>query len=202
MMTEPKIIRKEITKSLEVVIEDHEREENTERLLQALGREEELKTDLAGYRADINANLKGVRKTIKDMRTSLDKGKDIREVDCEEVWNYEATPLDILGVTVPANSVALVRLDTKELVDEPREITDKERQTSFLAQEQKPGAAGQGLEYPECNRLDLRAAHCGQCDDEDCGGCCWGCTHHLEQGEHPTTCRHPAEGAQAPQEAA
>ena len=34
-MTEARIIRKEITKLLEVVIEDHEREENTERLLQA-----------------------------------------------------------------------------------------------------------------------------------------------------------------------
>lgn len=43
------------------------------------------------------------------------------------------------------------------------------------AQEKRPE-----LEYPECNRLDLRAEHCigGDCgESEDCNGCCWDCLH-------------------------
>ena len=211
-MTEARIIRKEITRKLTRDYDEAELAGLHDELLSALNKQAALEGEKAIFNETIKGKLKPVLAAIESTRQKLNAGHEIADVDCEEVFNFQGEPSEIAYradndeewvVLVPANSVAVVRLDTKELVGEPREITDKERQTSFLGQEQPPAeeTTGEKQEYPECNRLDLRAAHCGQCDDEDCGGCCWGCTHHLEQGEQPSTCRHPA-GAQAPQEAA
>lgn len=219
-MQEARIIRNSTMKQLEVVIDEAEREENTDRLLQALAREEELKNNLAAYRADINGDLKGVRKTIKDMRASLDSGKEIQAVACEEVWNFEDSDQEIEGeVDVPANSVALVRTDTWEIVGEPRAITAEERQHSLFGASRAPelpepqsqpaeqGAQAQAaapIDPDECRRLDLRALHCGLCEDDACLKCCRlcdqhsdtmtqdqidGCRRELEEHEQPYTLR-------------
>ncbi len=202
-MSQPRITRNEVTRELPVVFGDEEREEHTKRLLAALEREEALKADLAGYRADINAKLKETRKTIKDMRHALDAGCEQQAVACEEVWNFEREPVlvEALGVTVEPNSVSVVRLDTKEIVD-TREIKPEERQQSMLGQDEEPPEGGGGaaeytqppiaeLEARECPFPAVREEICGECEraeGEGCMDCCFGCEYQRDHGGMPAGC--------------
>ncbi len=221
MSEQARITRNEVKKLLEVVIDDQEREENTERLLKALAREEELKGDLAAYRADINTTLKAERKTIKDMRASLDKGKDQREVDCEEVWNFQGEPVTleiadedglVHAVIFPPNCITLLRKDTMEIEGEPRAITDAERQQSFLSQYPEKPASGAEDGEGQASRSNLSCSHamglrrteCGWCGDDDCTLCCrGGCDSQIAPcPPEPDECDPQPVGDIQPQEAA
>jgi hypothetical protein len=135
-MSHPKVIRKEVTRKLPVALDEEEREGFIEDILSAQRKEEAFKEE----RRAINRQIKGVVEQRLSASAMLDAGSEERPVACEEVWNFEDSDqeVDALdGLTVLAQSIATVRLDTGEILD-VRPIEDHERQDSMFGQQPEP----------------------------------------------------------------
>jgi len=122
------VIRKELIRTLPVQMTAEDREEQTNALISALN-------DVAGAEAERAANNAALADLKKKKKAVIDSCIDAlssntyqSEVDCEEVWDYEA------------GTVTVIRLDTKEEI-QSREMAAEE--VSVWRQRSLPGVDGQ-----------------------------------------------------------